>query len=183
MSKRGQGKNRVCFPCRKKYPSKFTDDSKRFNVTSVCSECGSELTSIPDSIRIPKTHQVSRWRALEKQYSTKSLVTPAGRNNQVLRHWNMYPEHMRLDSKLHKKEVRHEIQSDFYTLLKNKNEFVVATLKQLSSGSVVENLIEEITDGMDRRSAWRTKDELYLINRYFQWFGRDCEKILNPKVK
>jgi hypothetical protein len=66
MTKRAGGVNRICIPCKKKYPSKFTNDPTSFNVTSVCSDCGGELTNIPDSVAAPKKKDNKGWKELAK---------------------------------------------------------------------------------------------------------------------
>ncbi|MDK9789900.1 hypothetical protein [Vibrio sp. D431a] len=179
MSKRGGGRNRVCFPCRKKYPSQFTTDSKKYNVTSVCSECSGVLSSVPDSVVIPKSHQLGRWKKLKAQYDSGQIVTPACDSNISLRHWNQYPEHLKLDSKLHKTEVRHDVQNRFYSLLKHNESFVRETLACLFKGVQIDTLIDDV-EASDKTIAakWQLRDELYTVNRYFSWYKRDCEKIL-----
>lgn len=108
MSKRSGGKNRVCFPCRLKYPGKFTSDAKNTNITDVCSECSGHLTSIPDSIRVPKRHQVKLWKKLQADIEDGTVETPAGSYNQLRRHYSQYPEHEVIDRKLRNRANRRE---------------------------------------------------------------------------
>ncbi|CAH7419751.1 hypothetical protein VCHA53O466_50368 [Vibrio chagasii] len=97
MSKSGGGVNRVCFSCRLKFPSPFTDDSKTYNITSVCCECGGELCSISDSYRVPSRMKVKEWKKLEKELLTKTLITPMCDSNMSLFHTSMYPEHCKVN--------------------------------------------------------------------------------------
>jgi len=52
LSKSGGGVNRVCLPCRIKYPSEFTDNSKAFN--SVEKESESEKQQMSKTVKCPE---------------------------------------------------------------------------------------------------------------------------------
>lgn len=78
MTKKAGGKNRVCLPCHKKYPSKFTNDPKSFNVTSVCSDCGGDLTEITDSIPVPKKKDAKGWRELVRAVENEDFSAYPG---------------------------------------------------------------------------------------------------------
>ncbi|PSV00426.1 hypothetical protein [Photobacterium kishitanii] len=99
VSKKGGGTNRVCFKCRLKFPSKFTDDSKNTNITNLCCNCGNELSLIPDSYIVPKKTQFKEWLELEANYHS-------GWAKRRQQHSDLYPEHKTIDMNLHLRRVR-----------------------------------------------------------------------------
>jgi hypothetical protein len=108
MSKRSGGRNRVCFPCRIKYPGKFTNDAKNYNVTNVCSECAGSLVEIHDSIRVPKRHQAKLWRKLQSELESGTLSIPASSHNELQRHYRIHPEHVAVDRRISVRKRKHD---------------------------------------------------------------------------
>lgn len=113
MSKRSGGKNRVCLPCRIKYPGQFTHDPTSANVTQVCSECAADLTLIPDSIRVPKKSDVKAWNALSNDAAAGEFDMPLCASNEKKRFYRDHPEHEALDCKLADKARRTQSREEF----------------------------------------------------------------------
>lgn len=113
MSKRSGGKNRVCLPCRIKYPGQFTHDPTSANMTQVCSECAAELTLIPDSIRVPKKTNVKAWNALSNEAAAGTFAMPLCPSNEKKRFYRECPEHEALDCKLADKARRTQLREEF----------------------------------------------------------------------
>jgi hypothetical protein len=123
MSKSGNGKNRVCLPCRIKYPSKFTEDSKSFNITSICSECSSELTMIHDSVRVPKKNKNKLWIKLTDDIVNKKVVVPVCKSQFNFQQWKEDPAHEALDKKLHDKSRRQKSRAKFVEVKNTSPDF------------------------------------------------------------
>jgi hypothetical protein len=79
MSKRGNRQNRVCFNCRIKYPDSGFSTPDKFNMTSVCSECGGELCNIHDSVHIPAKSKIKLWKKLKEDYDNDTIETPTSK--------------------------------------------------------------------------------------------------------
>lgn len=187
MSKRSGGRNRVCFPCRLKYPGKFTSDAKNTNITDVCSECSGELTLIHDSVRVPKRHQVKLWKKLQKEFEAGTLETPAGSHNQMRRHYGEYPEHIALDNKLEAQATRREkreatdalelefpgITNDFlerYRLLP-KYEFDTKAIWREIVESRDDMTLDDVFDAKWGKDYERLQDRIYSLQWHVEFGG------------
>ena len=113
MSRSGGGVNRVCLPCRIKYPSKFTDDPKTFNVTSVCSECGEGLTPLHDSVLVPKKRNIKAWEKLARDIKNGTVITPVSSYNKESSLWKEFPDTKVRDYKLQDQANRQESRQRF----------------------------------------------------------------------
>ncbi len=106
MSKRSGGTNRICLHCRLKYPGKFTNNAKDFNITSVCSVCTRPLTLIHDSVRIPKRKQVKLWEKLAKDIANGTVETPVCKVWRARQLYKEHPEHEAIDDRIRARELR-----------------------------------------------------------------------------
>jgi hypothetical protein len=122
MSRSSGGKNRVCFPCRIKYAG-LIDLDKLVNQTTVCSECSSELTLIPDYVEIPKKQNVKGWKLLHTKFINKESLHPKSKHT----------DSSMLHYKITKSKERYENQS---IQISNLNE---------SHNNIVKKLLIDLT--------------------------------------
>jgi hypothetical protein len=162
MSKSGGGVNRVCLPCRIKYPSKFTDDPKSSNVTSVCSECGEDLTPLHDSVLVPKKRNFKAWKKLATDIKNNTVITPVCSYNKDSRLWKEFPDTKARDYKLDDQANRQESRQRFLNAKTTHPDLVseiTQCLKIHGSGIEVHNNFKHLEE--------EDKIIFNIVNRHF----------------
>lgn len=177
MSKKSGCKNRVCLKCRIKYPGAFTNDSKHFNITSVCSECGGELTDIPDSVRVPRKHQVRLWRKLEQQVKDGEIERPLSEHSITMKLWDSDKRHMILDGQIRGRAYQRELRENIAKLYQERPDEVDKVLNYLNSlpdpyqlHFCMEEVIQFVgwTYGNDLRTKSKYEDWIYDIKKFWE---------------